>query len=93
MFLVFRNIRRLYIIYTQRQSRLYRIHGYWKNGDKLEHGRVVCADELENTKFPTGYTDDDIFYYGLTKKKIKRAIKAGAISEYEWVVTSYNTLD
>jgi hypothetical protein len=63
------------------------ISGYWKN-DKSEFKDylVTSADDFVDDDGD----DYDIFYYGMTEKDIKDAIKDGEKTDLEFVITSYS---
>ena len=69
------------------EAEFFYISGYWKN-DKSEFKDylVTSADDFVDDDGD----DYDIFYYGMTEKDIKDAIKDGEKTDLEFVITSYS---
>ena len=69
------------------EAEFFYISGYWKN-DKSEFKDylVTSADDF----LDDDGDDYDIFYYGMTEKDIKDAIKDGEKTDLEFVITSYS---
>ena len=67
----------------------YRINGYWKDDLSKFEGDLVRAFDDEPSQ-DDEYTDDDIFYYGLSEEEIKQSIESGENDSLEFVITSYH---
>lgn len=66
-------------------AKLFKISGYWKDDKSEFNDYLVC----EYDDCPENMNDDDIFYYGLSEEEIKSAIKDGADTGLEFVITRY----
>ena len=60
------------------------INGFWKDGERevFKNFLVSSADDM-------GEDNDNVFYYGLSEKQIKQAIKDGFNTDLEFVISSY----
>jgi hypothetical protein len=69
----------------------YSINGYWKDDNTTFEGYIVR--EFDDTP-PDGdvFTDDDIFYYGLSESDIQGVINNPDQDGLEFVITSYEKL-
>lgn len=66
---------------------VFNIDGYFVDDpDSSIDGSLVA--EFDNT--PDGYSDDQIFYYGLSETDIQEAIKTGEAVGNEFVITAYS---
>lgn len=65
-------------------NKLFLINGFWKNGD-----REVFKNFLVSSSSDDGDDNDNVFYYGLSEKQIKQAIKDGFNTDLEFVISSY----
>jgi len=68
--------------------KVYSINGYWGDDQQPINGYKVA--ELD--AIPEGYSDDDIFFYGLSENEIKQCINSGE-SVHDFVITSYELYD
>ena len=62
---------------------LFSINAYWKD-NRTEFSALVCSQEFEQAQF----NDEDIFYYGMSKSEIIKAITNGENTDLEFVITS-----
>lgn len=71
-----------------REYNVFRISGYWKD-DKEEFKEYVVVDaEAEDVEDLV--TDDEVFYYGITREEIEECIRAGSTpDDMDFVITSY----
>jgi len=67
------------------EGEVFAINGYWVDDKSPISGALVSA--YDDT--PEGYIDDDIFYYGLEREAIERAIAAQEPIDNEFVITSF----
>ena len=65
--------------------KIFRIKGYWVDDKRSIDGYLIA----EYNDIPKNYSDDEIFFYGLSEQDIKEAIKTGDPVENEWVITGY----
>ena len=70
------------------QVRVFKIDGYWVD-DKQEFQECLVS-EFDDT--PSGYKDEDIFYYGLNEAAIKDAIAEQKPVD-DFVITGYEVLE
>lgn len=66
----------------------YLISGYWKD-DCVEFEDYVVRQYDDSPPDGDIYTDDDIFYYGLSENDIKTAIDNPFDTALDFVITSY----
>lgn len=73
-------------------TNFFEINGYWKdnNNDKLISRIVSDSGSLPDETEP--YTDEDIFFYGLSEKELSEAVKLKEKTIHEFVITSYKKL-
>ena len=71
------------------QYRIYSIDGYWKAGKENFSDYLICTNDDENKPIPEGYTDDDIFFYGLTELDLFKAVNLKEDVADEFVITAY----
>lgn len=69
------------------------IDGYWVD-DETEFSDyiVVDIDDSLGDNHPSGLTDDDIFFYGLSEGEIKDAILTQIPFTGQFVITNYKEL-
>jgi len=65
----------------------FKINGYWKD-DKSEFSNYLVKDTHDVNE----YEDNSIFFYGLSEKDLKEAIKAKEDTAQEFVITSYEKI-
>jgi hypothetical protein len=65
-----------------------KINGYWKD-DKVEFDSLVVRKYNDIPIEGDEFTDDDIFYYGLSEADIVGEIENGENTSLEFVITSY----
>jgi len=69
----------------------YTINGYWKNdSSKFEDLIVYEYDSTPDETEP--YTDDDIFFYGLTETDLKEAVELKENTAHDFVITSFTKI-
>jgi len=68
------------------ENKSFLIDGYFRDdpSQHFEKYLVVSSDDI-----PDGMEDEDIFYHGLSEFQIQNAIKSGAVTDLEFVITSY----
>ena len=66
-------------------NKVYQVSGYWKD-DKTELRGLICS--MDST--PEGYSDDDIFFYGLSEKDMKSSSQGDA---NDFVITHYKLIN
>lgn len=74
------------------ETLFFTINGYWKDDRSPIDGYLVYAydNSIEGGEFDDyPYSDDDVFYYGLSEDDIKLAIEEGEDNALEFVITSY----
>jgi hypothetical protein len=64
---------------------LFEINGYWKDDKEKFEGYIVSSFNDTNE-------EDDIFFYGLSEKDLKEAIKVGEKTVQDFVITAYRKL-
>ena len=69
-----------------------KISGYWKDDKSEFEGYIVRAYDDEPSE-DDEFTDDDIFYYGLTESEIQSAIKDVENTGLDFVITSYEAIE
>ena len=67
-------------------NQVFEVEGYWKD-DKDEEFSGYLVAELDCV--PEGYSDDDIFFYGLSEELLKEAIELKENTIHDFVITSY----
>ena len=50
---------------------------------------VLVAESNSINDLPEGYTDEDIFFYGMSETAIQRAMVSGEPCENEWLITRF----
>ena len=50
---------------------------------------VLIAESDGVEDIPDGYTDENIFFYGMSESAIQRAIASGEPCENEWVIVHF----
>ena len=50
---------------------------------------VLIAESNGVNDIPDGYTDEDVFFYGMSEAAIKKAIASGEPCENEWVIIEF----
>ena len=73
------------MVKQKKSQKVFQVMGYWKNDKSSIDGYLIS--ECEGV--PNGYSDEQIFFHGLSEDQIKIAIKQGAHSEFEFVITEY----
>lgn len=68
---------------------VFSIDGYFKD-DKSEFSGFLIS-EFSNT--PKGYSDEDIFFYGLGESELRDAVEQGEDTTHEFVVTSFEKVE
>lgn len=68
--------------------KVFSISGYWKDDKTPFNGYKVA--ELDS--LPDGYSDDDIFYFGLSEDDIKESID-NTETVNDFVITDYELYD
>mgnify|MGYP001101960302 FL=1 len=69
-----------------------KISGYWKD-DKSEFEDYIVRAYDDEPSEDDEFTDDDIFYYGLSESEIQSAIKDGENTGLDFVITSYEAIE
>ena len=69
-----------------------KISGYWKDDKSEFEGYIVRAYDDEPSE-DDEFTDEDIFYYGLSESEIQSAIADPENDGLEFVITSYEKID
>ena len=69
-----------------------RISGYWKD-DKSEFEGYIVREYDDEPSEDDEFTDEDIFYYGLSESEIQSAIKDCEDTGVDFVITSYEKID
>ena len=77
----------------------FEINGYWKDNKVEFEGYIVSSDHSMPTETEP-YTDDDIFFYGLSEGDIKQAIHLSKCiiplcskrTSHDFVITSYKII-
>jgi len=55
--------------------------------DNQSESDVYIAESHGIGDFPDGFTDDNIFFFGMSESSIRQAIASGEPCENEWVIT------
>lgn len=63
---------------------VYAIDGYWTDDQSEFSNYLVCDFDCT----PASYSDEQIFWYGLSENNIKQAIKTGEAID-DFVITDY----
>ena len=72
-------------------AKLFSVNIKWiDNGEECENYLISEHHDTKNLPYP--YTDEDIFFYGISEESIKKAIKSEEPCENEWVITSLNKI-
>jgi hypothetical protein len=58
--------------------------------DESEPKNMLIAEEPDYEQLRWGFTDDDIFFYGMSMDEVKEAIKEKRLCEGEWYITDYH---
>jgi len=69
--------------------KVFSINGYYKDDQSEFDGYLVA--EFDNT--PKGYSDDDIFFYGLSETNLQEAIELKEDTGHDFVITGYEVVD
>lgn len=69
----------------------YEISGYWKD-DKSEFEGYIVREFDDSPSENDRFSDDDIFYYGLSEQEIQTAIRKGDDGVLDFVITSYKNI-
>ena len=71
--------------------KVFSIDGYWADGtpesDPIQGSLISEFDEV-----PEGYTDDQIFFHGLSESDIQCAIESKDPVDNEFYITSYEEI-
>lgn len=67
------------------------INGYWKD-DKSRFEGYIVREFDDSPNEDDIFTDDDIFFYGLSEKDIKEAIEQGESYGENFIITSYEKI-
>jgi len=70
-----------------RVSKVFSVRIKWLD-DKSE-SNVYIAESHGIGDLPNGFTDDNIFFYGMSESSIRRAIESGEPCENEWVIIEF----
>jgi len=66
-------------------SKVFSVRIQWL--DNKSESDVYIANSHGIKDLPDGFTDDNIFFFGMSESSILRAIASGEPCENEWVVT------
>ena len=64
-------------------AKLFNVDGYWKNYNTPIHDYLITETE----EIPSGYSDGQIFYAGLTEPMIMNSVNDSFL---EFAITDYN---
>jgi hypothetical protein len=67
------------------------ISGYWKDNNNTFENLIVYDMDNEPEE-GAAFSDDDIFFYGLSENDLKNAIKEKENNALDFVITSFNKL-
>jgi Zn finger protein HypA/HybF involved in hydrogenase expression len=74
------------------KPKFFLISGYWKEIDNTKfEDYLVCDTEYDSIENVLDVADEDVFYYGLNELQIKEAIEKGLETDFDFVITSYQT--
>lgn len=72
------------------KRKYFKIKGYWKDTkDEFDDFIVTNYDDLEKDG---PYTEDEIFYFGLTEEQIKMDIGVAEKTVEDFVITEYEKI-
>ena len=73
--------------------RFYIIDGFWTDNRSMFYDYVVTdTHDILDDGHSSGLTDDDIFFYGLTKESLQNAVQTRQPIDNQFVVTSFRKL-
>ena len=68
---------------------VFTVYGYWKDDGSSIDGLLIT----DYSCVPDGYTEDDIFFFGLSEDDIKLEIELGEETGGDFVITRYEVYD
>ena len=68
----------------------FKVNGYWKDDKSEFEGYIIREfdDAIPEGETDCGFTDDDIFFYGLSETDIIEAIRLGEDTVNDFVLTN-----
>ncbi|QQV91445.1 hypothetical protein M1M25_gp015 [Tenacibaculum phage Gundel_1] len=69
----------------------YSINGYWKD-DKTEFKELIVSEMDGCFEGIEPYSDDDIFFYGLSESNLLEAIELKEETAHDFVITSFTKI-
>lgn len=68
--------------------KVFSIDGYWKDDKDNFYGYLVS----EFDDVPKGYSEEDIFFFGLSEDELEEAISLGEDTVHDFVITNYEEI-
>jgi hypothetical protein len=71
-------------------SKLFSVRIKWlDNGSEFD---VLIAESHGVEDIPAGFTDENIFFYGMSETAVRQAVESGEPCENEWVIIEFYDL-
>jgi len=73
-------------------ERYFEISGYWNDSREPFRNYIVTDKDYFNVYNDFGFTEEDIFYFGMTEEYLIAEIEFGEDPELEFTITNYKEI-